>query len=70
MRLVIKKTMKNSKKIKKTNLSEPNNQSPRKMMERNLYDLEVEKKKEELIATLFFRVVIRPLEATPRCYFL
>ena len=52
--------MKNSKKIGKKKISEQNNQSPRKMMEKNLYDLEVEKRKEELIATLFSKVVIRP----------
>ena len=61
--------MKNSKKIGKKKTSEKNNQSPRKMMEKNLYDLEVEKRKEELIATLFSRVVIRPFGSNTKMFY-
>ena len=51
--------MKNSTKIRKKKISEQNNQSPRKIMENNSHNFEIEKRKEELIATLFSRVVIR-----------
>ena len=55
--------MLNSKKIKKTNNSDPRHQSSRKKMEKKLSDLEVKRKKEELVASLFSRLIIRPFSS-------
>ena len=55
--------MMNSKKIEKTKNSDPSHQSSRKRMERNLNDLEVKRKKEELFSSLFSRLIIRPFSS-------
>ena len=52
--------MMNSNKTEKTKNSDPSHQSYRKRMERNLSNLEVKRKKEELVASLFSRLIIRP----------
>ena len=55
--------MTNSKEIEKTKTSDQSHRSSRKRMEKNLNALEVKRKKEESVESLFSRLIIRPFSS-------